>query len=288
MNSPADPSRKAILREGETVWRLCHANRAALLLDGAAYFGALRSALLQARRSVVIVGWDIDSRVRLRGADATLPDNGPEELRDFLEYLAKRRQELVVRLLLWDYSILYALDREPLPALNLDWRTPDRVIVKLDDALPMGASHHQKLVVIDDALAFCGGIDLTIRRWDTAEHEPGKPERMDPSGEPYGPFHDAQMMVDGEAAAALGKLARERWGRATDEDLEPVTAEPLWPQAVDPDFRSVEVGIARTVPGNEDRSPVTEVCNLYRESIRQAERYIYIENQYLTVDAVAR
>lgn len=269
------------------MWLTAHAERAALLLDGAAYFDALRSALLQARRSVIIVGWDIDSRVRLRGADQSTTDDGPEDLRDFLEYLVERRQDLAIHLLLWDYSILYALEREPLPALNLDWRTPSRVVVKLDDALPMGASHHQKIVVIDDTLAFCGGIDLTVNRWDTPDHEPRDPRRKGPSGKTYGPFHDAQLVVDGEAAACLGELVRERWRRATDDELEAADVEPIWPEGVEPDFEAVEVGVARTLPADDDQSRVTEVRRLYLESIRQAERYIYIENQYLTVDAVA-
>ena len=34
------------------------------------------------------------------------------------------------------------------------------------------ARHHQKIVVIDDAIAFSGGIDLTLRRWDCREHAP--------------------------------------------------------------------------------------------------------------------
>src|SRR3546814_13659846 len=112
--------------------------------------------------------------------------------------------------------MLYALEREPLPAIRLDWATPAQISVCLDDVLPIGAAHHQKVVVVDDALAFCGGLDLTIRRWDTSDHALHNPERKDPRGESYRPFHDVQMMVDGEAALALGELVRERViGRAT-------------------------------------------------------------------------
>jgi phospholipase D1/2 len=278
----------AALREGDTIWCRRRAHRAALLLDGAGYFGALRSALLQARQSVIIAGWDIDSRTRLVGADRSPDDDGPAEFRQFLEYLVGRRDDLVVRLLLWDYSILYALEREPLPAVNLDWRTPSRVIVALDDALPIGGAHHQKLVVIDDTLAFCGGLDITVNRWDTPEHRPNHPERRGPSGEPYAPFHDVQMVVDGEAAAGLGQLVRERWKRATDSEPDPVVdASPIWPDGVVAEFENVDIGIARTLPEDDDQRQVAEVKALYLESIRQARRYIYIENQYLTVEPVA-
>jgi phosphatidylserine/phosphatidylglycerophosphate/cardiolipin synthase-like enzyme/uncharacterized membrane protein YdjX (TVP38/TMEM64 family) len=276
------------LREGETIWRLAEADRAALLLDGASYFGALRSALLQARRSVTIVGWDIDSRVRLRGDDSGPDDGGPEAFGDFLDYLAHRRRDLVIRLLLWDYSILYALEREPLPAVQLGWNTPSNIVVKLDDALPMGASHHQKIVIVDDTLAFCGGIDIAVNRWDTEDHQPRHPGRKGPSGDAYDPFHDAQMVVQGPAAARLAELVRRRWMRATDHDIEPVEdPSPIWPDELESDFESVQLGIARTLPEDDDQAAVCEVRNLYLEAIRQAERYIYIENQYITVDEIA-
>jgi phosphatidylserine/phosphatidylglycerophosphate/cardiolipin synthase-like enzyme len=50
------------------------------------------------------------------------------------------------------------------------------------------ASHHQKLVVIDDRVAFVGGIDLSRWRWDTPEHKPDDPRRRDPNGKPYRDF----------------------------------------------------------------------------------------------------
>jgi phosphatidylserine/phosphatidylglycerophosphate/cardiolipin synthase-like enzyme/uncharacterized membrane protein YdjX (TVP38/TMEM64 family) len=192
--------------------------------------------------------------------------------------------------LLWDYSLLYALDREPLPSLNLKWRTPPQVKVELDSCLPLGACHHQKLVVIDGRLAFCGGLDLTIRRWDTAEHRPDHPVRVDPDGKPYAPFHDVQMLVDGEAARRLAEVSARRWQEATGEELPPVNAEveaARWPAHVVPDCEAVEVGIARTLPATEERPGVPEVLELYLAGIRNAQRYIYIENQYLTSDAIA-
>ena len=40
----------------------------------------------------------------------------------------------------------------------------------LDAQAPVGASHHQKIIVIDDDVAFVSGFDLAGSRWDTAEH----------------------------------------------------------------------------------------------------------------------
>jgi phospholipase D1/2 len=141
-------------------------------------------------------------------------------------------------------------------------------------------------VVIDDKVAFCGGIDLTCRRWDTCEHSPND-HRRTMLGTPYPPFHDMAMMVEGEAAKALGDLARERWRRATGEEI-PVPAQlsDPWPSKIEPQIRNAEVAIARTVPPSDSEGGVREVEALYLDMITSARRSIYIENQYFTADKV--
>ncbi|UPG72525.1 hypothetical protein MVG78_18950 [Roseomonas gilardii subsp. gilardii] len=271
------------------------ADRATLLTDAAPYYGALREALRKARHSIHIVGWDIDSRTPLVGPSGRAEDGLPETLGPFLSALATRNPGLSVRLLLWDYSVLYAMERELLPVLALRWNTPPNVELCLDDTVPFGASHHQKIVVVDGAIAFAGGLDLTIRRWDTAEHDPDDPRRVDPGGTPYPPFHDAQMLVDGPAAAALAELVRRRWERGACEALPPTPPawHDLWPDGVAPDFRDIAVGIARTEPATEDRAgrrqpAICEIRQLYLDTIATAERWIYAENQFLTCGTIAR
>ena len=80
-SAPGNPS------DAQTVWRRERADRAALLLDGADYYGALRSSLEQATRSVLIVGWDIDSRFRLVGPEGRATDGRPEGFREFFDDL---------------------------------------------------------------------------------------------------------------------------------------------------------------------------------------------------------
>jgi phosphatidylserine/phosphatidylglycerophosphate/cardiolipin synthase-like enzyme len=164
-----------ILSTHRNIWRRARARRAALLIDAATYFGALREALLKARSSVFVIGWDIDSRTRLVGESGTTSDGYPEQFIDLLTALVKGRPRLKVHMLVWDYSVLYALEREPFPSVSLGWRLPRRIRYCLDDDLPPGASHHQKIVVVDDAVAFVGGIDVTIRRWDTSAHRIDEP-----------------------------------------------------------------------------------------------------------------
>ncbi|MGK9167442.1 VTT domain-containing protein [Inquilinus limosus] len=277
------PPETSVLRPGRNVWRIERAHRAAVMVDAAAYFGALRSAMREARHRILVIGWDIDSRTPLVGPGGKPQDGLPAALGEFLCALVRERPELSVKLLLWNYSLYYALEREPLPLLALQWSTPQQIELCLDDEIPVGSSHHQKIVVIDDAIAFVGGLDLALRRWDTPAHRPGEPGRVDPAGIPYPPFHDVQMAVDGPAARALGVLAGWRWERATHEALPAIAAHAApWPENLDADFRDVAVGISRTLPLYPGESEVREIEALFEDMIDAARETVYIENQFLT------
>jgi phospholipase D1/2 len=273
----------AIIRPGLNCWQLRQASRVAFLIDGAAYFAAFRETVRRASRSVIIIGWDINSRIDLI-RDGSPSDDLPNGLSDFLRAAIKRRRGLKVYILAWDFALLYALEREYLPLLKIGWQPHRRLRFHLDDCHPFGGSQHQKIVVIDDAVAFVGGLDLTKDRWDTPEHRPNDPRRRNPDGSVYEPFHDVQMMVDGAAAAAIGELARERWRRATHSRIKTQkqdSADP-WPATVQPGFRDIDIAIARTEPCYGGQQEVKEVKQLYLDAIKAAHRWIYMENQYLT------
>lgn len=277
-----------LLKPDHNVWRVARAGRASMLIDAANYFAAVRSAMIRAERSILIAGWDIHSQTRLVGSDCRVDDGYPETFAEFLAALVSKKPTLEIRLLLWDFSVLYAAERDPFPTATLQWSTPSNIRFCLDDCVPVGSSQHQKLVTIDDKVAFSGGLDLTVRRWDTCAHKPDDTRRVDPSGKPYGPFHDVQMVVDGDAAGALSELLRGRWACAALEDIAPVKvdSEP-WPDGVIPDFIDTDIGIARTEPRFDGRPEAREVERLYFDMIDSAERSIYIENQFLTVLPIA-
>src|SRR5262249_28796532 len=144
---------------GRTCWRTERAERLAFLVDGAQYFAALARALERAERRILIVGWDFHGRTRLR-PDAPV-DELPDEIGPRLRALLERKPGLCVHVLEWNYSLLYAVERRLAPWLDSNWCRHERFAFRLDDQHPFGASQHQKLVAIDDALAFTGGLDLT-------------------------------------------------------------------------------------------------------------------------------
>lgn len=281
--SPTEP----ILREGRNYWRRETADNVSFLIDGADYFAAFVSSVRKARRSIYIAGWDINSNTRLKphaddsDADLTL---GP-----FINDIVASRSDLEAHILTWDFSMLFALDREPFLFFKLGWNTHRRVHFHMDGKHPTGASHHQKIVVIDDRVAFVGGLDLTIGRWDTSKHEPDHPLRIHPDGKEYEPFHDIQMLVQGEAAAALGDLFRQRWKRAAGKQLDPPpeSGSDPWPDDVAPDITACSVVVVRTEPSYDSDDEVREVEHLYVDAIDATEDILYIENQYLTSQAVS-
>lgn len=277
---------KRILEPDRNCWRMEQAQRATPLVDGCYYFRAVRAAMLNARRKVFIIGWDIDGRISLPKIDDD--DDAPESLRDLIVHVARRRPELQIYVLLWDYTVLYAGDRQPFVRVVFDWATPKNVKLVLDDEIPIGGAHHQKIVAVDDRLAFVGGIDLTSGRWDTRDHSADDPRRIDHEGKPYGPFHDSQLVVDGEAAGAVADHCRWRWRECTGERIKPVQNSPdPWPKDLETAWCDVKVGIARTLPERNHRPEIREILQLYLDAIAAAESSIYIENQYLAADPIA-
>jgi phospholipase D1/2 len=285
-NNHVANSATRLLQPGRNCWQLVHADRFGMLVDADVYFRVLRRAIRRACHSVYILSWDIDSRIPLvpGGAD----DGYPEPLGEFLHAVADERPDLRIRILNWDFAMLYALERK-WPATQLGWRKHRRVQFVMDAQHPVGASHHQKVVVIDDTLAFVGGLDLTRCRWDTPEHECDSSLRRDSSGNGYDPFHDVQAMVQGEAARALGELARARWERATGKRPRAPVKEAkrdLWPRDIEPDLTDIEVGIARTEPAFNGSNGVYEVRQLHLDAIAVARKRLFFENQYFTSDLI--
>jgi phosphatidylserine/phosphatidylglycerophosphate/cardiolipin synthase-like enzyme/uncharacterized membrane protein YdjX (TVP38/TMEM64 family) len=279
---------QTILQTQKNCWQIARAERAAFIIDGEDYFAAVRDTLVQARRSIFIIGWDLHSELRLVREGKR--DDYPPTLGKLLDDLAAERRDLEIYILNWDFAMIYALEREFFPSYKLQWKSHERVHFCLDGEHPAGGSQHQKLVVVDDAIAFAGGLDLSKWRWDTRAHRVDDPRRTDPDGEHYPPFHDVQMVVDGEAAAALAELARDRWSAAGGDaaPLKPASGEAPWPADISPDLENARIGIARTLPAHGGREQVCEVQQLYLDAIAVARRFIYIENQYLSSHTVGQ
>ena len=274
---------ETLFTPGENCYAVAKAGRVSFVVDADGYFRLFRRACEKAQRSIVILGWDFDSRTVLEqeeGKPAIV-------LGDFLNGLARRNRHLQVKILDWDYPIVYGIDREIPPTLGLSWKTHRRVDFRYDDTHPVAGSHHQKIVVIDDKLAFVGGLDLTNKRWDTCDHRADEPRRIF-EDKPYPPFHDVVIAVDGEIVEPIAKLARDRWENATGEALHPapkVASDP-WPDIMPVHVENGRLAVSITAPPIDGREGVRQIEKLYLEMIRAAKDYIYIENQYFTSETI--
>lgn len=276
------------------VWRYARASRAHIVVDAADYFELMQTAMLAARQRIHMIGWDFDTRVRLgpgrRWWNGPSRKRHPSRLGAFVVWLVRNTPGLQVRVLKWNFGALKFVFRGSMILDLIRWYMNPSIDFKFDAAHPLGCSHHQKIVVIDDSFAVCGGIDMTSDRWDTPEHRDNDPRRRRPDGRRlYGPWHDLTMMVEGDAAGALAALGRDRWRTAGGEPLEPCLgrAETAWPASLTAEFTDVEVGIARTRAGYRDTAEVREVERLFVDHIGRAKRFIYAESQYFASRVIA-
>lgn len=286
--SVSDPDTSA----EEGIWRFARSERASVIVDAEDYFRLMQEAMLKARRRIFLIGWDFDTRIHLthgrRWWQRPYRHGHPSRLGSFIGWLVRHRRDLDVRILKWSLGVVQLLRGSMLLDV-LRWARHSRITFKFDTAHPVACSHHQKIAVLDDRLAVCGGIDMTDKRWDTREHRENDPGRRAVGGGKYMPWHDATMMMEGDIAAALADLGHYRWEKAGGGEfpgIEPAT-ESLWPEQLPVQFENVEVGIARTRAEYRDCAEIREIRALFLRHIREAKRFIYAESQYFASRAIA-
>jgi phosphatidylserine/phosphatidylglycerophosphate/cardiolipin synthase-like enzyme len=274
-------------------------HRLGLFTDMEEYFVAAREAMKLAKRSIHALNWEFDPDT-LFEPDAHGDGPPSDRFGPFLRDLALSQPELDIRILCWRSALPIAATQNFFPhrARKCFRHTP--VKFRLDGSLPLGASHHQKALIVDDQIAFCGGGDIGPGRWDTTRHLDDDPRRQESpnQGKNFKSRHEVMGLVDGPAALALGDLFRERWKRATRESLS-ATQEPprhaastadngdAWPADVPVVACEVTVGLSRTSARWRHYPEIGESGRLHLESIRTAKQLIYMENQYYTAPVIA-
>ena len=269
------------------------ATESRVLIDGEEYFRAFYRACQSAEDRILIAGWQLDPEVLLlRGDDAEAAEY-PVTLWPLLNALCEAKPDLQVYVLAWDYSLVFALERTWLSMLqarlvaherlHFHWRShPD----------PLG-SCHEKLVVVDGCVAFCGGIDLGVARWDTRSHEPENPLRDTEWGSPRTPFHDVQGAVRGAIVQRIEEIFWSAWPgqtpekRPANDSIDSSRFESLCGEDA-AGFDSCEVSVSRTLPPVGSDPGVCETLAMYERLISAARELIYLETQYVTSGAIAR
>ena len=237
-------------------------NDLAILIDGAEALPQMVTQLDQAESHVHIAGWYFSPAFALtRNGEAKV-------LRNLLAGLAER---VDVRVLAWAGAPLplFRPSRTTVRKMREDLCRGSRIQCALDPKERPMHCHHEKTIVIDDRIAFVGGIDLTSEagdRFDSASH----PARSQPG------WHDASAQITGPAAADVAEHFRMRWQEVTDEALAP-------PNEAQPSG-NIELQIVRTVPEHVYAALPNgdfRILEAYVRALRSAERLIYLENQFL-------
>jgi phosphatidylserine/phosphatidylglycerophosphate/cardiolipin synthase-like enzyme len=243
-------------------------NAIEVLIDGAEALPALAAELKRARSLVHVTGWYFTPSFDLErnGSSAAL--------RHLLAELAER---IDVRVLAWAGAPLplFRPSRGDVRKMRDLFVAGSRVQVALDSRERPLHCHHEKTVVIDDRIAFVGGIDLTSEdgdRFDTPSH---------PARAKVG-WHDVATRIEGPSVGDVAEHFCMRWHETTGERLAPPEPQPA--------AGDVELQIVRTVPEKiYEATPTGDfgILESYVRAFRAAERFIYLENQFLWSPEIA-
>jgi phosphatidylserine/phosphatidylglycerophosphate/cardiolipin synthase-like enzyme len=240
-----------------------------VLIDGAEAFPAIADAIGGARDFIHVTGWHVAPHFDLvRG----------ERPRTLGPMLAEAAERLDVRVLVWAGA--------PVPAFrptrsqvreDVDMLTRrTRIRCKADPREHPFHCHHEKTVVVDGEVAFVGGIDITDYggdRFDTSDH---------PARRKLG-WHDVGSRLRGPVVLDVHDHFALRWREVTGEHLERPASPAADGQHTVQIVRTVSEVMYDALPNGDFR-----ILESYTRALRQARRYIYLENQFLWSPEIVR
>lgn len=244
-------------------------NELQVLIDGERAIGEICAALKQARSHVHIAGWHVTPAFQIeRDGDS------PTTLRDLLAELAERME---VRVLLWagPPAPVFEPKRSDVKRVRDELTQGTKIRCVLDARERTMHCHHEKLVIVDDEVAFVGGIDLTSLsgdRWDHDQH---------PARGRLG-WHDVATRLRGPAVADVADHFRRRWQEVASESLPPPRSQPPAGETTVQVLRTIPDGTYDFIPQGDFR-----ILDAYVRALRSAERLIYLENQFLWSTEIA-
>ncbi|KAI9022223.1 hypothetical protein CLU79DRAFT_719197 [Phycomyces nitens] len=219
-------------------------------VDGRDYLWDVSVAMEHAKHSIYIHDWWLSPELYLRRPATQFPEYR-------LDQILKRKAEQGVKIYIIIYKEVamalplyshYAKKHLTLLSPNICvQRHPSRALDVLSKSNLLFWAHHEKICVVDNEIAFIGGIDLCFGRWDTPAHSliddndpslkpdntrpqmwPGKDysnprildfhsldkpfeDNMDRSRLPRMPWHDVSMRVCGQPARDIARHFIQRW-----------------------------------------------------------------------------
>ena len=265
------------------------------LVDGEEYMRALAADIAATRRGDFLhftawrmdLGTDLVPTATRRARSATTVES---------LWRAAIGRGVTTRTLLWHPPMVVLPNRRNNDATHAMLSRAGGQSVR-DARFPIFGSHHQKsaaLHVNGETIAYCGGIDLCADRWDTRLHDNDRRRVKD---QMHG-WHDVHCRIRGPAVLDVYQNFLDRWNDPSWPSWvppvrppPPITGPPP-PAARSPGTHHVQV--LRTFACQHRHYPSFApsgeyTCHAaYRKAIGRAQRYIYIEDQYLYFDELAR
>ena len=280
----------SILKSGSNCMGIFQTRETGVLIDACDYYRAFYHAAAKAKSYLLLAGWQFDSEVRLLRGDDEREAASEVRFLDFLELLCDANPQLEIYILAWDFSAVFSLEREWFQNIIFNWTTNARIHYHFDSVHASGATHHQKFVIADGAIAFVGGMDICSSRWDDRRHLKENPERVDIDGTLYGCYHDIQSYHTGPVVKVLLDLFVKRWADSGGEALKLPTADGVTSFIPAQAFHlpSQQVAISRTQAHTPQtgQKQIHEIRHLFVDAIMSADRLVYLENQYFSSQAI--
>ncbi|MEA2157222.1 MAG: hypothetical protein QOE11_3362 [Solirubrobacteraceae bacterium] len=237
-------------------------NQLDVLVDGAEALPAIAEALAGAKSHVHITGWHLAAHFELVRGER------PVVLGALLAELAQR---IDVRVMVWAGAPVPAFHptRKEVAAQIERLVRGTRIRCEPDPREHPFHCHHEKTLVIDDEIAFVGGIDMTDfggDRFDVRDH---------PARRRLG-WHDAGTRLRGPAVADVAAHFATRWAEVTHERLGVSAAQDAAGPSTVQVVRTVAEDMYASVPKGDFR-----ILESYLRAIRSARELVYLENQFL-------
>lgn len=254
------------------------------LVDAGPYFQRIAELMEDARESVVITGWQVDSRLPMPRPvrPGQPPHGGRETFREKVLRLCDANPGLHFYFLVWDHATFYVVERELFQ--NRIWEgVHPQVHFVFDNRHPYGGSHHEKVIVIDRKVALVGGVDLCDERWDSPLHHYSDPRRsLDWKSETHEPYHDLTVQVTGPVVSSILQHLNYRWSLLTTIPFPEALLDGSDESELQASGKRVYVSSTRAEidPGIQGHILTREIERIWLHIISQAEKQMIFEGQY--------
>jgi len=285
-----------------------HENYCKWLINGGMYYPALYQMLQKAKKRIMIAGWFFAPGLYL----IRDPVDKESQIQKIL--LKKAQEGVHIYVLIWG-ALKFPYDLKAAESCSqLNLLHPNFHCISHPSPLPKTWSHHQKTVVIDDEVAYLGGIDLCYNRYDDEKYDLVDLEGKKFPGRDYGnfslhdegggdpddslidrnayvrmPWHDIHCQVIGTAVTDVAVNFIQKWNYVVRGTVQPF----ILPDEVhktpiqnftdqEKGYKNCDIQILRSATTWSLGIPIVEksIYKGYEHAIRNAQHYVYIENQY--------